>query len=81
MYSSISHPTDIVSIHAYSGVARFITAYVTRGYIFGPYDKLINQPTTSSISSSHVDNSSISHPTDMVLSRDLDIYIILPYVQ
>ena len=41
-----------VSIYAYSGVARFITAYVTGGYIFASYDLPINQPTTSS----YVDN-------------------------
>jgi ankyrin repeat protein len=36
-----------VSIYAYSGVARFITDYVTGGYIFALYDRLINQPTSS----------------------------------
>jgi hypothetical protein len=40
-----------VSIHDYSGVACFITDYVTGGYIFALYDRLINQPTSSSISS------------------------------
>jgi hypothetical protein len=41
----------VVSIHDYSGVACFITDYVTGGYIFALYDRLINQPTSSSISS------------------------------
>jgi len=30
----------LVSIYVYSGVACFITAYVTGGYVFSPYDSL-----------------------------------------
>jgi hypothetical protein len=33
---------DDVSIYAYSGEARFITDYVTGGYILALYDRLIN---------------------------------------
>lgn len=36
------HPTYNVSIYAYSGVVRFITAYLLGGYIFALYDRLVN---------------------------------------
>jgi hypothetical protein len=32
----------LVSIYVYLGVARFITNYVTGGYIFALYDRLVN---------------------------------------
>jgi hypothetical protein len=54
--SHSAYAKAIVSIYAYSGVACFITDYVTGGYIFALSIDSINQPTTSSFSSLYVDS-------------------------